>query len=381
MLALVSVCPADTFRNPRTNEVLHGYATTQVTDGKTVVHTAEKGEVELNLAKWQITPDRLGRNNKVIVLTLDNNIMLQIQTEALVKAVARASDEGPLFVVLELDTPGGRTDYTRRICGAITEVNNCRVIAFVRGGKHGGAISAGAAVAFACDTIYVAPNAVVGAATAVTLSAGGTKGLKESYDTEVAEKISSAWRAYLASLAEQSNRPKLLAGAMVDKDLEVIEVSEADRRLFIDPVNKTPEQTIVHTWSKKGSLLTLTAEEAVQCGIADKVVNTRRELLRHLNAGNAEIVTDDSFQKAGKQFERAKQRFHRLSNSLDLKIKQWKQTQIPVRGMKLLRDIRKDYKTLIALAQRYPDLNVNVRALEAQLNFAEALYKEGKMRR
>jgi membrane-bound ClpP family serine protease len=376
-----AACFGDTFTNQETKEVLHGYATSAAVDGNTVVHTQEKGVVGLNLAEWRITADRLGRNNKVIVLTIDDKIMLQIETDALVEAIGRSADAGPLFILLEIDTPGGRVDFTRRICAAITQRNNCPVVAFIMGGQYGGALSAGAAAAFACDNIYMANNTVIGAAAAVTMGGNGLKDLKDSYGEEVGEKLSSAWRTYLASLAQQNNRPGLLACAMVDRDIEVVEVSQADHRLFIDPVNMTPQQQLVHTWSKKGSLLTLTAEDAVKCEIADKVVSSREELLRYLEADKAEIVTDDSFQEASRQFRRVKLRFNQLSKSLDLNIKQLQQTDIRVRALKLLNDIRKDYKSLVTLAKHYPDLHINVQLLETQLNTAEALYQQAKMRR
>jgi len=380
-LALCSVCLADTFTNRETKDVLHGYATSKTVDGNTIVHTQQRGVAALNLANWQRTTDRLGRNNKVTVLTIDDKIMLEIQTDALVDAIGRSADAGPLFILLEIDTPGGRVDLARRVCAAITEMNNCPVVALTIGGQYGGALSAGAAVAFACDNIYMSNGTVIGAAAPIAAGATGFKDLKDRYGEEVGEKISSAWRTYLASLAEQNHRPGLLACAMVDKDIEVIEVSQADRRFFIDPVNLTPQQTLIHTWSKKGSLLTLTADDAVKCGIADKVVASRIELLRVLDADKAEIVVDDSFQDAQKRFRRAKMRFDRLSKSLDLKIKQMQQTQMRVRAMKLLSSIRDDYKSLVILARHYPDLHINVRLLEAQLNTAEALYQEAKMRR
>jgi len=358
LFAFGPACLADTFVNRLTGELLHGYATTQTEGGETIVHTQEKNVVKLNLADWQITPDRLGRNNKVIVLILDNEIMLEIETQAMVKAIARALDEGPLFILLEIDTLGGRTDFTKQICGAITKDDNCPVVAFVKGGEYGGAISAGAAVAFACDKIYMADNTVIGAAAPVAVSGTGPEDVKKIFSEGVAEKISSAWRAYLASLAEQNNRPSLLASAMVDENLEVIEVSELDKRLFIDPVNKTQQQRIVRTWSKKGSLLTLTAHQAVKCGIADKVVSSRQELVRDMNAQNAEIVIDDSFQKAGNQFDRAKRLFNRLSKSIDLKIKQMKQARTRPRTLKMLQAIRHDYRSLLTLAKRYPDLQI-----------------------
>ncbi|HDZ69203.1 MAG TPA: hypothetical protein ENH43_02150 [Phycisphaerales bacterium] len=381
LLAFSSVCFADTFTNRQTKEVLHGYATSQTEGGKTIVHTQEKGKVLLNPAEWDVVADRLGRNNEVIVLTLDDQIALEIETRAMEQAIVKASDDGPLYILLEIDTPGGRTDLAQRICAAIIEAGNCQVIAFIKGGKYGGAISAGAAVALACDKVYMADNTVIGAATMITVSNTGPKDLKETYGEAVGEKFSSIWRAYLASLAEQNGRPGLLARAMVDKDIEAIEVAEAEKRLFIEPVNKRPNQRIVHTWSEKGSLLTLTAAEAVKCEIADKIVNSRQELLRDLGAEGAEIVINDDIQKAGKELKRAKLRVGKLSKSLDLKIKQIGYAPPMPKALKILRNAKSDYKTLITLAKRYPDLYINIQFLEEQLNSVEAVYQEAKMQR
>jgi len=379
--AFISTSFADTFTHPKTRETLHGYATSQTGGGKTTVHTQEKGPVDLNLAEWDIIADRTGRNNKVIILTLDEKIMLEIVTKAMEQAIVEASDEGPLFILLEIDTPGGRTDFAQRICGAITSAGNCPVIAFMKGGKHGGAISAGAAVAFACDKIYMTDNTIIGAATLMVTSLTGPKDLKKVFGEDYGEKIDSVWRAYLASLAEQNRRPGLLAKAMVDKDIEVIEVSEQDKTAFIEPVNKKPKQRIVHTWSKRGSLLTLTATEAIKCKIADKIVGSRDLLLRDLEAAGAEIVINDAVQKARKIFEMAKRKAEKIRKSLDLKFKQMQQTQDETKALKLLRQIRGNFKSVIILSKRYPDLELSVPVLEDYLNSVEAVYQEAKNQR
>lgn len=379
LLAFGSACAADTFTHRHSGEVIHGYATRQIEDGNNIVHTQEKGVLVLNLAEWDTVADRLGRNNEVIVLTLDKEIMLDIETHAAEQAIATACDEGPLCILLEIDTPGGRTDLAQRLCSAVARAGNCEVIAFVKGGKYGGALSAGAAVAFACDRIYMANNTVIGAATVVAVSESGLKDLKEVYGEDVGEKVSSAWRAYLASLAQRQGRPGLLARAMVDKEIEVVEVSWADRRFFIDPVNKRPDQKLVRTWSKKGSLLTLTAAEAAECMIADKIVNSRQEVLRDLGVAGAEVAIDDSIQKAGKEFRRVRLRVDKLRKSLDLEIKQLQQTRARPKALKLLREVRADFKSLIALAKRYPDLGLSVESLQAELNSVEAFYQQVKI--
>ena len=129
------------------------------------------------------TRDNLGRNNKVIVVPVDDAIMNEIETDAFEKAIADSSQEGPLLILVEIDTPGGRVDLAQRMCTAITKDADCNVIAFIKGGKYGGAISAGAAVALSCNKIYMANNTVIGAATLVTMPKNKTR-FKDQRNTE-----------------------------------------------------------------------------------------------------------------------------------------------------------------------------------------------------
>jgi ATP-dependent protease ClpP protease subunit len=381
LLALgeVSPCGADTFTHRQTGEVLHGYIAGRAKDGETIANTKEKDQVKLDLSQWQIVTDRLGRNNKVIVLTIEDEIGLEIETQALEREAGKVSNEGPLFILFEIDTPGGRGDLTQRSCGAITQIKNCPTVAFVKGGKYGGALSGGAAVVLACDKIYMADNTVIGAATAITISENGRpESLKEAFGEEVGEKFASAWRAYLASLAERKGRPGLLARAMVDRNTEVIEVADANQRLFIDPVNKKPRQHLVHTWSKKGLLLTLTAAEAVECGIADKVVSSRRQLLSDLGAADANVVLNSAVQDARIEMKRAGRQVNRIRKSIDLKIEQLKYRQSRQKALGILRSAKSEFQTLIRLAKRYPDLELDVQSLENELNSIEAAYQDAK---
>jgi membrane-bound ClpP family serine protease len=374
VFTLSSACLADTFTNRRTGQKLHGYATSQTLSGETLVNTIEKGAVNLSLPQWQISPNRLGRNNKVVLMTLDEYFTLQIEAEAMQKAMARAVDQGPLFIVVEIDTPGGTIDLIQRICGSIQKSIYCPVIAFVSAHKYKGAISGGAAIAMACDKIYMAENAVIGAAALVAQSASGPRDLKKTFGEEISEKLLSSWRTYLATLAEHNKRPGLLAMAMADQEIEVIEVLQASERLFIEPAQKTPQQNTVRTWSKRGSLLTLTAQEAVKCGIADKLVASRQQLLQDLRADNAELIANTELQKARRSLERAKEQVRRLRAAIDLKSKQLDYQQPTLKTLRLLRGAKSDYEALIRLAKRYPDLKLSVRTFEIELNSVEAAY-------
>ena len=373
-----SACPADTFTNRKTQEILHGYATSQTKDSETTVYTKEKGKLALNLSQWQITGDRLGRKNKVIVLTLDDLFELQIEAEAMQEAIIKSADEGPLFILIEISTPGGRLDRIQQVCGQITKTKHCRVIAFIRGGRYRGAISGGAAVAFACDQIFMEDNSVIGAATLVAKIGGGPIDVKKVYGEDLGEKLSSSWRSHLASMAERQGRPGILAMAMADRDIEVIEVSEGNTSMFIDPANKRPQQNTVHVWSKKGALLTLTAQDAVKCGIADKIFDSREQLLGFLQAEDARIAMNNALQNARQELKRAKAQIERIRKSLDLKTQQLEYEHPAPKILKILQSARNDFQILIKLAKKYPDLQLATYPLEEELNSIEAAYDKIK---
>ena len=136
----------------------------------------------------------------------------------------------------------------------------------------------------------------------------------------------------------------------------------------------------MHTRSKKGSLLKLTAEEAVNCGIADKLVASREELLNDKAVVDAEIVIDDHLEKAQREFRKVTIKYNKLQKSLDLQVKEFRRADQLPHMLKLLRGIRADFKSLISLAKNYPDLNLSVEALEQELNSVEAYYKNLKMK-
>jgi len=395
LILFAGVCLADTFINHQTNETLHGYITSRLPgsaqsarqdnssqkaaeteDGPTSVFTQEKGLLKLIPKEWEIERDNLGRNNKVIVVPVDDAIMYEIETDAFEKAIAESSQEGPLFILVEIDTPGGRVDLAQRMCTAIIDAD-CNVIAFVKGGKYGGAISAGAAVSLSCNKIYMTENTIIGAATLVTSPKDKEQNKDKKYEDVVNEKYSSAWRAYLASLAQQNNRPSLLARAMVngENSIEVVEVNQGGKRLFIEPINKMPGQQVARTWNKSGSLLTLTAREAVDCTIADGLVGSREQLLQQLQAGDANVVTDKKVANARKDLLLAQRKMNEALKDFDLKVEQSKYKQPAQKFMSMLREAKTDVETIKTLAKKYPDLHMDTESVEKELTSINAAYE------
>ena len=166
------------------------------------------------------------------------------------RVLSRAEKEGARASILDINTPGGRLDAALQMKNAILD-SKIPVIAFV----NREAFSAGSLIALAADEIYMAPGAVMGAATPVDQS-----GEKAS------EKVVSAVRKDFKSLAELRGRDPQVAEAMVDEDVAIEGLVE------------------------EGKLLTLSAEEALRVGYAEGQTADLEGLLAVLDLTGATVI-------------------------------------------------------------------------------------------
>lgn len=172
------------------------------------------------------------------------------------RALAEAEKNQAAAVILDINTFGGRVDAAVQIRDALLD-SPVRTIAFVD--KR--AISAGALISLAAETIIMAPGGTIGAATPVQSGPSGNTTAPTS------EKTVSYVRKEFRSTAESRKRPPLIAEAMVDSDVVIPDVSE------------------------KGKLLTLTTEEALKLKVADLQANSIEALLKALDIKDAELRT------------------------------------------------------------------------------------------
>ncbi len=285
------VCRADTFTHKNTGEIFYGYPTQKTKGNKTLVRTGSNFKAKyVDLSEYDIAKNNQGRRNKVTVININDAIEYECEIKALEKAIEAESNQGPEFILLEIDTPGGKVALAERICDSLSKADNCRIVAFV----NGGALSAGAIVAIACDEVYMREGATIGGATAYVTQGSGSQSLKEAFGETLGEKMQSIWIAFCEGVAEKNNRPAKIVRAMIDKDISVVEVEEEGNRAFICSTDKKASEKTVKTWSEKGKLLTLTAGKAVECGIADGIVQSREELVSKLATKDARQVVNSS---------------------------------------------------------------------------------------
>lgn len=168
------------------------------------------------------------------------------------RSIREAQAAGADAVVLDINTFGGRVDAAVAIRDTLLN-SPVRTVAFI----NQRAISAGALIALACDTIVMTQGGTIGAAAPVT---GGT-----GESQPAGEKSVSYLRKEFRATAETRNRPPAFAEAMVDEDV------------VIDGV------------IAEGKLLTLTTAEALEYKVAEFSAPDLAAALEAAGLGGAEI--------------------------------------------------------------------------------------------
>lgn len=167
------------------------------------------------------------------------------------RAIRDAETAEAAVIVFHLDTFGGLVDAADAIRKSILETTT-PTIAFI----DRNAASAGALISYAADRIVMVPGASIGAATVV-----------EGVGGEAApDKYQSYMRGLMRATAEANGRDPRIAEAMVDESLDVEGISPA------------------------GQVLTLSANEAHEVGVADAIIGTTEELLAEFDLADRPTV-------------------------------------------------------------------------------------------
>jgi membrane-bound serine protease (ClpP class) len=187
----------------------------------------------------------------VYVIAIEGMIDLGL-APFLARTIREAHAAGAAAVLLDINTFGGRVDAAVAMRDSLVKAP-VRTIAFV----NQRAISAGALIALACDTVIMTKGGTIGAATPV----GGGTGDTQPADEKSVSYVRSEFRA----TAEARNRPPQVAEAMVDVDVEIAGVIE------------------------KGKLLTLTASQALEHKVAELTADTLDAALAAAGLPGAEV--------------------------------------------------------------------------------------------
>ena len=202
------------------------------------------------------------------------------------RGIDRAREEGADILLFDINTFGGRVDSALQIATLIGSAEPAQTIAYITTGPESTGVSwsAGALISFSASQIFMAPGTSLGAAAPVVMGAEGPQA--------ASEKVVSALRAQMAALAEKNGYPTSIARAMVDEDIELVEVyideelhvMTTEELLDAEREAKKTGQVVERgkIVSPAGKLLTLTAREMEHYGVSSGTFSVQSDLLNFL---------------------------------------------------------------------------------------------------
>lgn len=170
------------------------------------------------------------------------------------------------LIILDLNTYGGAVDYADTMRTRILN-SPIPVWAFV----NNQAISAGALITIACDSIYMRPGASIGASTVVD----GTGG-------QLPDKYQSFMRSVMRSTAQAKGKVQKITPE--GDTIEVYRRNPDVAQAMVDP------NLVVPGIIDSGHVLTLTAQEAMEYNYCEAIVNDISEILERTNIQNPVIT-------------------------------------------------------------------------------------------
>ncbi|HLR64504.1 MAG TPA: nodulation protein NfeD [Pseudogracilibacillus sp.] len=166
------------------------------------------------------------------------------------RATTEAEEAGANHIIFEIDSPGGLVDSAGDI-GRLIQSLDIPTTAYITNK----ALSAGSYIALHTDSIYMKPNATMGASGVIT-----------SDGNEADKKAQSAWIAAMKSIAEAKDRDPIYAVAMADSSIDLPEYD-----------------------APKGKYLTLTASSAEEVGYSEGTKANLQEVLAAEGLSDAHI--------------------------------------------------------------------------------------------
>ncbi|HRN94389.1 MAG TPA: NfeD family protein [Chitinophagales bacterium] len=179
--------------------------------------------------------------NIVYSFTIQSEISPSV-TRLTENAIKDAERRNAKYILVQLDTYGGLVDDADKIRTMLLR-SKIPTLVFIKNN----AASAGALISIACDSIYMASGAAIGAASVVNQSG-----------ELMPEKYQSYMRKKMRATAEETGRNPLIAEGMTDESLEIEGIKE------------------------KGKIVTLTTDEALKYGFCNAKAENVNEILSRL---------------------------------------------------------------------------------------------------
>ena len=224
-----------------------------------------------------------GATTPAVVVALKGPINAYSQG-AFVRQFQQARALGAKVVIIDLDTYGGAVNSALELSHFIKSQTDIRTIAYV---DHK-AYSAGAMIAVACKSIYMAPAAVLGDCAPIAISRMGD--LQPLPPTERA-KAESPILADFEDSALRNGYDPLLVQSMVSLNRAVHWVEKDGQRRFVDEKQYAqlladgwkPVQSVRDPVNAADTLLTVSTDQAIKLGLAKGSAESVAQLAQSLD--------------------------------------------------------------------------------------------------
>lgn len=192
----------------------------------------------------------MAQKEKKKVMVMDIKAEIDPRMSRYVKlALGHAEKTNADIIIIDMDTFGGALNDAKEIVDLF--MNEKRPLwVFI----NADAASAGALISIACDSIYMAPGATIGAATVVN-----------STGEAAPDKYQSYMRSIMRSTAEENGRDPRIAEGMVD------------------------ENVVIDSLKQAGKVITFTTHEAIENGYCEAKVESIDEILKRNHIDSYEL--------------------------------------------------------------------------------------------
>jgi membrane-bound serine protease (ClpP class) len=257
-----------------------------------------------------VLPDKV---TKAFVLAIrDPNGITPTTLETFKRKITLCKGRGAELVIIDLNTPGGRSDAMEGICDLIRkELGDVYTVAYV----NPRAISAGAIISLACTEIVMAPGSRIGDSMPIMIAGGKLVPIPD----KERGKIETDARTLTRILAKHNGHNPDLCEAMITSTREIWRIRNRKTRevRVIDPDSKnwrrlvanwpdteaTSESDAKLDWEfliavdrkKDLGLVMLTDTEAVKSGFVDHVFADFEALEKHYNVTVKPTVLEDNW--------------------------------------------------------------------------------------
>jgi membrane-bound serine protease (ClpP class) len=211
------------------------------------------------------------------------------------KTIAELMEREVRVIIIELATPGGTIDASRKLADAIDNLTDEGIETFGWVPNGQAAYSGGTMVALACRNLVMGDNSRIGDVQPIDL-----------FGNELPEKIQTTVRADMRRWARDRGYPVNLAEAMVTKEIAVLQVRSGNgRTLYLteqelqDLPAADRESATIQRIVERGEILTIDEKEAFEYGFISHICLTQEQLLADYGLTQLRAISAD--QALGRQ--------------------------------------------------------------------------------